>query len=332
MLVHIGGRGEADEEENQHQVTQAQDDVDRAGVSGVDPLDAFFDEAEEAARLVLFSQEEGGERRSQSQRVKGGDGNRKGDGEGELAIEDSGGAGEEGDGNKDGNQDEGGGDDGAGDFTHGCRGGVMGIVVALAQMALDIFDDDDSVVDDESGGEGDAEESERVDGESEDLDEGEGADQRDGDGDSGNDGSAPVLEEEEDDDDDDDDGFAEGLDDLVDGVVYHGGGVDGDGVFQAGGKGFREFKKRGTALLSNIKCVGVGELEDADTDGLVAAVVEVGAVGFGAYLGATDVFEEDEIAVRILDDDALEFGGFRETTFDADDDLIILLAIAWRLA
>ena len=84
------------------------------------------------------------------------------------------------------------------------------------EVALDVFNDDDSVVYDEACSKGDAEEGERVDAEAEDLDEGEGADERDRDGDGGDDGGAPVLQEEEDDDDDDDDGFADGADDLFD--------------------------------------------------------------------------------------------------------------------
>ena len=109
----------------------------------------------------------------------------------------------------------------------------MRVAVLCGNVALHVLDDNDGVVDDQTGGQRDAEHRERVDGESEDLDEGKGADQRDGNGDGGNDGGAPVEQEEEDDDDDDNDRFAQRADDFADRVADDGGGVEGDDVFEA---------------------------------------------------------------------------------------------------
>ena len=128
------------------------------------------------------------------------------------------------------------------------------------EVALDVFDDDDGVVDDESGGESDAEECEGVDAESEDLDEGKGADERDRDGDGGNDGGSPVLQEEEDDDDDDDDGFTDGADDLMDGFANDQGRIDGDDPAEAGGIGLFQLGQNGAAALVDVESVGVREL------------------------------------------------------------------------
>ena len=46
-------------------------------------------------------------------------------------------------------------------------------------MALDVFNDDDGVIDDQAGGERDAEERQRVDGKAKQLDESKRADERD---------------------------------------------------------------------------------------------------------------------------------------------------------
>src|SRR5208282_1469656 len=98
------------------------------------------------------TEQERGERGRKSQRVESGDSDGEGDGQGELAEQNSGGAGKKGDRNEDGNQHERSGDDGAGNFPHRVGGGFDGIGFAFLQVALDVFDDDDGVVDHEAGG------------------------------------------------------------------------------------------------------------------------------------------------------------------------------------
>ena len=171
------------------------------------------------------------------------------------------------------------------------------------RVALNVFDDDDGVVDDEAGGERDAEERKRVDAEAEDLDEGKGADERDRDRDGGNDGGAPVLQEEEDDDDDDDDRFTDRRDDLVDRFADDQGGVDGDDALKPGRIGFLQLSQNGAAALVDVESIGVGELLNANTDGIAAfeaatGKLQAGVVVFRADLGAANVFDEDDSAAR----------------------------------
>jgi len=71
--------------------------------------------------------------------------------------------GKKGDRHEDGDEHQRGGDDRAGDFLHGVGGGFDGLCSPSCKMALDVFDDDDGVVDDQAGGQGDAEQRERVD-------------------------------------------------------------------------------------------------------------------------------------------------------------------------
>ena len=69
-------------------------------------------------------------------------------------------------------------------------------------VMLDRFHDDDGVIDDQTDGEHESEERERVDGEPEERKKHEGADQRDGHGAERDQRRAPALQEDEDDEDD----------------------------------------------------------------------------------------------------------------------------------
>ena len=207
-----------------------------------------------------------------------------------------------------------------------------GLVVAFLDVALDVFDDDDGVVDDEAGGERDAEERERVDGEAEDPDEGEGADEGDGDGDGGDEGGAPVLQEEEDDDDDDDDGFDEGLDDFVNRGADDSGGIEGDDGLHAGREGFGEAAELGFGIAVHLEGIGVAELLDAETDGGNAVEGEGAGVGVGTQFGAADVLDLHDAGGGVLDDDVVELLRGGEAADDIDGDLEGLLRIGGRLA
>src|SRR5208337_3960626 len=222
---------------------------------------------------VLTAQQERGERDRQR----------------ELAEQNAGSARKKGDGYEDGNQHQRGGDDGAGDLLHGVGRGFDGIGLAFLQMALDVFDDDDGIVDHEASGEGDTEQRQRVDGEAEQFDEGKSADERDWNRDGRNDRGAPVFQENEDDKDDKNDGLAEGRDYVADRFADRVGGIEGEFILHAGRKALGKAVEFGDAATVHVEGVGGGELGDTDADGFVAVVVEVGAVVFGAEFGVTDV-------------------------------------------
>ena len=265
------------------------------------------------------------ERRRQGESVEGGDGDGEGDGERELAEQDAGGAGEECNRHKDGYQHQRGGDDGAGDFFHGGRGGFGRVGLALLQVALDVFNDDDHVVDDQPRRQSDAEERQRVDGEAKQLDESKGADERNWSGDEVNDRRPPVAEENEDHQDDQQDRRTNRNNYVADGFADGIGGVEGDFILHAGRKTFGEAIEFGDATLMNIKRVGGGELGDGDADCFAAVVIEVGAVVFGAEFGVAYIFELDERAVGIaFEDDVIELRGLGETSDGADADLELL--------
>src|SRR5208283_2539490 len=126
----------------------------------------------------------------QGESVEGGDGDGERDGQRKLAEEDAGGTGEKCDRDKDGDENERGSDDGAGDFLHGVNGGFGCAGLALLQVALDVFNDDNHVVDNQPRRQSDAEKCERVDGEAEDLDESKCPDECNWSGDEVNDRSS----------------------------------------------------------------------------------------------------------------------------------------------
>ena len=73
---------------------------------------------------------------------------------------------------------------------------------AVGDVALDVLDHDDGVVDHDADGQHQAEQRQGVEREAERRHDGEGADQRHRDRDQRDDGGAPVLQEDEHDDDD----------------------------------------------------------------------------------------------------------------------------------
>ena len=118
--------------------------------------------------------------------------------------------GEKGDRHEDRNQHQRRGDDGAGDLLHGVRRCFDGVRLALVQMTLDVFDNDDGVVDDQTRSERDAEQRQRVDGKTEQFNKSESPDERNWDRDRRDDGGAPIFQKNEDDQDDQEDGRAQG--------------------------------------------------------------------------------------------------------------------------
>src|ERR1039458_3462159 len=148
-------------------------------------------------------------------------------------------------------------------------------------MALDVFNDDDGVVDDQTGGQRDAEQGQRVDGKTKQLDEGERADERNRNGDGGDDGGAPVFKEDEDNENHENDGFAQGGNDVADRFADGVGGVERQLVLHARRKALGEAIEFGNAAAVHFERVGGGELGDANADRFASVVVEVGAVEIG---------------------------------------------------
>ena len=217
-------------------------------------------------------------------------------------------------------------------------------------MALHVLDHHDGVVDHQSGGQRNAEQGERVDGEAEDLDKGEGADQRDRNGDGRDDRRSPVLQEQEDHDDHDENRFDDRRSDFLDGVGDHGRGVDSDHALHARRELFLQVREHGQALALHVQRVGVGELLNAETDGLATLVakveLEVGVVVFGPHFRMAYVAQQHQTAIggagrvrggrgsrrSVFQDDVVELVGIGKPADDAHRHGILLAIDAGRLA
>ena len=263
--------------------------------------------------------------RRQRQSVEGGNRDGEGNGESELAEQDASGAGEKCDRHKHGHQHQRGGDDGAGNFPHGVRGGLGRAGLASLEVALDVFNHDDHVVDDQPRRQSDAKKSQRVNRKTKQLDESKCPDERNGSGDEVNDRRPPVAEENEDHENDEQDRGTNRKNHVADGFAHGIGGVEGDFIFHAGRKTLGQAIEFRDATLMNIERVGGGELGDGDADCVTPVVVEVGAVVFGAEFGVAHIFETDERAIGItLEDDVIELCGLGETPNGAHADLELL--------
>ncbi len=325
----IGGGDEAGVDE-EHDEGEADDVFQDADVGDVDTAEGMVEEVEEPSEEevedgvepVFFGgvgfEDECGEGGAEGEGVEGGEEGGEGDGEGELAIELAGDAGDEGDGDEHRREPEGDGDDGGGDFFHRLDGGVVRGEAAL-DPAVDVFDDDDGVIDDDADGEDETEEGEHVEGEAEHPHDGEGADEGDGDGQERDEGSAPALEEDEDDEGDEGDGFKEGFDDVLDAVADEGGGVVGDGIGDAGGEALFEVFHFGVDGVGGGDGVGAGELEDGQSDGGESVEVGGGGIIGGGEFDAGDVLEAGDAAVGAgFDDDVGELFGIDESALSVD--------------
>jgi hypothetical protein len=155
------------------------------------------------------------------------------DGHGEVAKELPGDALDEGDGEEDGDGGEGGGDDGAADLAGAAQGALVW-VVALLSAAEDGFEDDDAVVDEHAGAQGEAAERHDVEVDAQEAHGGEGADDAQGDGEADDEGAAGAAEEEVEEEDGQEAAQEGALGDLVDGAADEGGLVAEDGDLDVG--------------------------------------------------------------------------------------------------
>src|SRR5258707_11266140 len=156
-------------------------------------------------------------------------------------------------------------------------------------MALHVFNDDDGVVDHQTGRQRDAKQSKRVDGEAKHLGEDKSANQRDRNRDCGNHGAAPSLQEQKNHDNNNDDGFDQGLQHFLYGVAHSDGGVHGDLVFQSLREVLLQAQHLGDYVALYIERVGVRQLLYDHADYINAVEANLAAVDFRSHLSAAQV-------------------------------------------
>ena len=157
--------------------------------------------------------------RAERQGDKSGDGDRASQGDGKLTEQNAGSAGLEGDGQEDHDQAGGDGQHGTRDFLHGQQAGIEGLH-ALLDVADDIFQHHDGVIDHDADGQHEREEGQDVDAVAEKIEKGEGAENRNGNRSCGDDRGTGIVQKEKDEHDDQQAGDSQGDHHLVDGVFH----------------------------------------------------------------------------------------------------------------
>ncbi len=184
---------------------------------------------------------------------------------------------------------------------------------AFAQLALDILDHDDCVVDHDADGEHKSEQRQHVDGEAEALHHREGADERYGYGDERDDRRAPRLQEQQHDDDDEEDGLDDRQVELGDRGLDELGRVIDDAILEALGEALRQSLHLGLDGVRRVDGVGARLLSDGHHGGGEAVLVAVGRVAERAELDAADVLDAHDASVGPgLEDDVLELGRLQQ--------------------
>src|ERR1051326_750123 len=252
----------------------------------------------------------------------------------ELAKQNSGGTGEKRDRHEYGNKDQRSCHHGARHFTHGDASSLVGIVQAFADVALDVFDDDDSVVHHKTSGQRDSEQRERVNGKAQQFHEGKGPNQRNRNGDRRNDGGASFLQEDENHQHHENDGFEQSDQNVFNGFADNFGRVESHLHMHAGWKVLGELIYDRESIAIHLERVSIGELRDADADRrLMSVELEIGAVVLGAELDVAHVFELDQSAIGCgAHDDIGKLIGIGKPADRANANLIILAVGRRRLA
>ena len=221
------------------------------------------------------------------------------DGEGELAIDGTGRATEEGHGHEHRRQHQGDAHQGAGDLGHGLAGRLEGGEILLAHQTLHVLHHHDGVIHQEADGEHQTEHGQGVDGEAEGRHHPEGAEQDHGHRDGRNQGCPEVLQEQIHDAEHQEDRLDQGLHHLLDGDLHERRGVVGIDDLHVGREVLGEFTQLGPHVLGGVQGVGTGRQLDGDGGGGLAVVERGRVVVFTGKLDPGHVLELDLGAVLV---------------------------------
>ena len=207
----------------------------------------------------------------------------------ELAIDDADGAAEERHGHEHRREHERNADERAGDLAHGLDGRFPGREAFLRHDALDIFDDDDGVVHEQTDGEHHAEHGQRVDRETKRGEHPEGAEQDDGHGDGGNQCSPEILQEQIHDEEDQCDGFDQSLDHVFNGEPHERRGVQRVLHFDARRKKRGQLRQARSHGGDGVERIGAGGEFDGEGGARLAIEVSHRFITLAAEFNAGDV-------------------------------------------
>ena len=297
-----------DRPEHQHDRPVLQRAGQDARVAAADAVEAPVDPAGEAALAVARAQQPSGHHRRQREGDDAGHDDRAGQREGELAEQRAGEAALDADRGVDRGQRDRHGDDRPDQLARR-RQRRRDRRHAGVQVALDVLDHHDRVVDDEPDRQHDGQQRQQVDGEAGGQHQEDGADQRDRDGDHRDDDGAERAEEQEDDQDDDQQRLGQRPQHLVDGVLDVGGRVVGHADLHAGRQLGLDGRHLGPHALDHFERVRRRQHPDAHEHRGLAVEADVLLVVLGAEHDVGDLAEADDDAVLLLHDQLAELLG-----------------------
>ena len=274
---------------------------------------------------VAAAQKDRRQHRGQGKSVESGNGDGECDGQRKLAKQNAGRPGKERNRNKHSNQHQRCSDDGAGNLGRGRRRRFVGVVFALVNMALNVFNHDDRVIDHQTSSERDTEQRQRVDGEAEQLHEDERTDQRNRSGDEVNHRRSPVAEKDKDDQDDQQDRrtYREGH--VANRLAHRVGRVECDLACMPGRKPLLQPLQFGNRFRSTSSAFAVESCVTAIPMASCPLNCRVGGVILRAEFGVSDVFQPDQRAIGIgFQNDVVELRRLAQPAHRPHADLVRL--------
>ena len=276
---------------------------------------------------MLALQQQRAQGRRERERDDAGQRDRDGHGDGELLIELAGDAAEERDRNEHRTEHQHDGHDGTGDLAHRFDGGFLRRHLVVPHQALDVFEHDNRIVDDDADRQHHGEQRQGVDREAEQPESGEGTDQRNRHGNQRNQRGAPVLEEDEDDDGNHHQRFGQRLEHFRDRCLDELGGVEGNDIVHPRREFRAQFVHAGAYALGHFQRVGAGLQIDADSDDRLAQQLRACIVALRAEFDAGDILEVERAFGTVgAHDDVAEFCWCRQAALGGDgvDQLLAL--------
>ena len=214
----------------------------------------------------LVPQQERAQRGRQGQRAECRDRDRGGDRQRELAVDRAGRARKKRNRHEHGDQHDRDRDHRARYLAHALARCLERGELLLLHQPLDVLDHHDRVVDDQTGGQSQAEQSQGVDRKPEQIDEGEGAEQGDGQSERRDQDAAPAVQKREDHQDHQRDRLGEGYRHLVDRCAYRERRVGSRLELEPGWELFAQAIHLGHHRVAHVEGVGRRQLENAEAD------------------------------------------------------------------
>ena len=302
---HQRDQADDDEAEAHDRLPVAQHRAEHALVDAARALEIAIDRLHELAFAMLGAQELRGHHRRQRQRHDGRHGDRTGERERELREQGTGQAALEADRHIDRDQHDRDRDDRPGQLARTEQRGIERLHAVL-EVAVDVLDDDDRVVDNKSDREHQREQRQQVHGIAEHQHDEEAADQRQRDRDRRDQHRARRAEEQEDHDGDDDQRLDQRLDHFIDRIVDVAGRVIGDLAGQAGRKLVDDLREDIAHALDHGQQVRIRCDLDADEHRLLAVERHLGVVVLGAERDVGHILQTHDGAVLLLEHELLE--------------------------